>query len=167
MELQSDKKCSSSASGGFCIRQVQLRTPSLKRMEDFYTETLGMTRCSAESGDRLLSLGFAPESALLLLTEDPEAQVDPGYNCGLHHIAFQYPSRLDLARALHRIAQRNYPITGATHHGIAESIYLSDPDGNGLELFHLVDDDAGRNRSDRSMDLSDLMVIGGGSVPQP
>jgi catechol 2,3-dioxygenase len=29
----------------------------------------------------------------------------------------------------------NYPLEGASDHGVSEAIYLSDPDGIGLELY--------------------------------
>jgi catechol 2,3-dioxygenase len=36
---------------------------------------------------------------------------------------------------LKRIYEKNYPIEGASDHGVSEAIYLRDPDGNGVELY--------------------------------
>ena len=68
-----------------------------------------------------------------MLQEEPEAR-GAGRHAGLYHVAYNFASRLDLARALRRIAESRTPIEGATDHVTHEALYLSDPDGNGLEL---------------------------------
>lgn len=55
--------------------------------------------------------------------------------CGLYHTAILYPKRKDLAFILKRLAEANYPLTGAANHGVSEALYLNDPDGNGVELY--------------------------------
>lgn len=54
---------------------------------------------------------------------------------GLYHTAILYPTRKDLAIIYNRLLDRNYPLTGASDHGVSEAIYLDDPDGNGVELY--------------------------------
>ena len=54
---------------------------------------------------------------------------------GLFHTAILYPTRKDLAIILKRILDADYPITGASDHGVSEAIYLDDPDKNGVELY--------------------------------
>jgi catechol 2,3-dioxygenase len=54
---------------------------------------------------------------------------------GLFHAAILYPSRAALANALRRLVKANYPLDGASDHGVSEALYLTDPDGNGLELY--------------------------------
>ena len=49
--------------------------------------------------------------------------------------ALLYPTRKDLAIILQRLTERNYPIHGASDHGVSEAIYLQDPDQNGVELY--------------------------------
>jgi len=46
-----------------------------------------------------------------------------------------YPERKDLAAILQRLIDAQYPITGASDHGVSEAIYLDDPDKNGVELY--------------------------------
>ena len=53
---------------------------------------------------------------------------------GLYHFAINYPERRDLAAALKRLIEMNWPIDGASDHGTHEALYLSDPDGIGIEL---------------------------------
>jgi len=40
-----------------------------------------------------------------------------------------------LATALRRVLAAKIPLQGAADHGVSESIYLSDPDDNGVELY--------------------------------
>ena len=51
------------------------------------------------------------------------------------HTAILYPERRDLAIIVKRLLEANYPLTGASDHGVSEAIYLDDPDGNGVELY--------------------------------
>ena len=54
---------------------------------------------------------------------------------GLYHTAILYPTRKDLAIVLKRLIAAQYPLTGASDHGVSEAIYLDDPDKNGVELY--------------------------------
>ena len=59
----------------------------------------------------------------------------PRNSTGLFHTAILLPTRKDLAVLLIRLRDANYPISGASDHGVSEAIYLSDPDQNGVELY--------------------------------
>ena len=67
------------------------------------------------------------------LVEDPSAR-PAGRHAGLYHYALLYPSREELARAAIRLSVTATEIDGASDHRTHEAIYLSDPDGNGIEL---------------------------------
>jgi catechol 2,3-dioxygenase len=58
----------------------------------------------------------------------------PGHT-GLYHTAFLYPDRPSLARAVARVLEAGIALEGAADHGVSEAVYLSDPDGNGVELY--------------------------------
>jgi len=59
-----------------------------------------------------------------------------GWDCtGLYHLAVLMPSRKALAHALKRLLDHQWPIEGASDHGVSEAIYLRDPDGNGIEIY--------------------------------
>jgi catechol 2,3-dioxygenase len=58
----------------------------------------------------------------------------PRNTAGLFHLAILYPGRRDLAQALRWLLEAEYPIDGASDHGVSEALYLRDPDGNGVEL---------------------------------
>ena len=54
---------------------------------------------------------------------------------GLYHVAFLYPDRKALAQAVARVLAAGIRLEGAADHGVSEAVYLSDPDGNGIELY--------------------------------
>jgi catechol 2,3-dioxygenase len=53
---------------------------------------------------------------------------------GLHHVALNYPTRAGLADAVRRLQAAGVPLRQLSDHGTHEAVYLSDPDGNDLEL---------------------------------
>jgi catechol 2,3-dioxygenase len=69
------------------------------------------------------------------LAGDPDAPPRPGGTTGLFHQAILYPTRRDLARALRRVIDSGWRLTGASDHLVSEALYLNDPEGNGIELY--------------------------------
>ena len=51
-------------------------------------------------------------------------------------MAFVYPDRRELGHAVRRLLDHGWPVDHATDHGGTVSVYLSDPDGNGVELYY-------------------------------
>ena len=85
---------------------------------------------------------------------------------GLYHTAILYPTRKDLANALKRLLEANYPLTGASDHGVSEAIYLNDPDKNGVELYWdkpkeewPIDKDGKLQMVTEALDLNDLLKL--------
>jgi catechol 2,3-dioxygenase len=59
----------------------------------------------------------------------------PPGTTGLFHTAILYPDRPALADALRRLVEHGIRLDGASDHGVSEALYLTDPDGNGVELY--------------------------------
>ena len=72
---------------------------------------------------------------------------------GLFHTAILYPTRKDLAIIFDRLNKADYPITGASDHGVSESLYLNDPDGNGVELYWDKPREFWSKKEDGSLDM--------------
>lgn len=109
---------------------VHLTVADLDRAIAWYEGALGLV--VHRRGEQDAELGDGTE-AVVVLHEDPEAQ-PAGRHAGLYHYALLYPDRTALAHAAMRLAATRTPIQGASDHGTHEAIYLTDPDGNGLEL---------------------------------
>lgn len=110
---------------------VQLIVSNLERTLAFYQQSLGF-QIHRRTGDTAwLGAGAAD---LLVLTENPAARPAPG-TTGLFHFAILAPSRLDLAYSLRHLAETRTPVDGFADHLVSEAIYLSDPEGNGIEIY--------------------------------
>lgn len=116
---------------------VHLTVADLERSVAFYQGVLGLQvlrRSPGFVGMGVLEDGAAPVT-LVLLSHQPEARPKPPHCRGLYHLALRLPTRRELARALRRLARRGWPIDGAADHWVSEAVYLSDPDGHGIELY--------------------------------
>jgi catechol 2,3-dioxygenase len=69
------------------------------------------------------------------LLSTPDAPPRPAGTTGLFHLAILVPSRLELARALRRVTESGWHLTGASDHLVSEAVYLRDPEGNGIEIY--------------------------------
>jgi catechol 2,3-dioxygenase len=111
---------------------VELTVRDLGRSLGFYERVLGLETLEREDGRAALGAGEHP---LLRLVEDPEAPERPARTSGLFHFALLVPTRARLAAALRRLAEGNWPLTGASDHLVSEALYLNDTDGIGIEIY--------------------------------
>jgi catechol 2,3-dioxygenase len=112
---------------------VKLTVSDIGSSQMFYERALGLT--TTELDDGALALGVAGEPALVELRGDRAAPRLNRRATGLYHLAVLVPSRRDLAWALKRLADERWPLDGASDHLVSEALYLSDPDGNGIEIY--------------------------------
>lgn len=121
---------------GTQIGHVHLKVSNLERSLAFYRDLLGF-EVSARYGDQAVFLSAGGYHHHIGLNTWHSEGVTPGprNHPGLYHTAILYPTRKDLAIILRRLTQNNYPISGASDHGVSEAIYLQDPDENGVELY--------------------------------
>ena len=115
------------------LTELTLRVADLAQVQAFYQDVLGFACLDSAAG--MATLGPPGASlSLLVLQAAPDAPPRPRGAAGLFHVAFLYPGRAALARALQRVLELGIPI-GSADHGVSEAIYLSDPEGNGIELY--------------------------------
>jgi catechol 2,3-dioxygenase len=118
------------------IGHVHLKVGDLQRSLDFYCGLLGFELMMRYGSDAaFLSAGGYHHHIGLNVWYSKGQPPAPETSPGLFHTAILYPGRGDLARALQRLLDAGYPLTGASDHGVSEAIYLDDPDRNGVELY--------------------------------
>lgn len=103
----------------------------LDAMTRFYADELGFNVLARAAGQ--VTLGA--DTPLLVLRHDPNATLPAPGSAGLFHIAYLLPSRLDLARWALRACANGLRLDGASDHLVSEALYLSDPEGNGIEVY--------------------------------
>ncbi|WP_407520323.1 VOC family protein [Lacibacter sp. MH-610] len=118
------------------IGHVHLKVSNLERSLQFYRDLLGF-EVMQYYGDSavFLSAGGYHHHIGLNTWHSKNAGPAPVNTAGLYHTAILYTTRKDLAVILKRLMEANYPLTGASDHGVSEAIYLNDPDRNGVELY--------------------------------
>lgn len=118
------------------IGHVHLKVSDLAQSLAFYCDLLGF-EITTKYGDQavFISAGGYHHHIGLNTWFSKNAAAASQTGVGLFHTAILYPSRKDLAIILKRLIDANYQLDGASDHGVSEAVYLSDPDGNGVELY--------------------------------
>jgi catechol 2,3-dioxygenase len=154
------------------IGSVTLAVGDLDRSAAFYENVLGLPVIARD--DRRAQLGTDPQHPTLALEAIERPVPVPAGSTGLFHVAWLHPTRAALADSVRRVAGAGRRFEGASDHGVSEALYLSDPDGLGIELYA----DRPRESWERPpggrgvkmvtlpLDLEDLLAQGG-AQPSP
>ena len=149
------------------IGHVHLKVSNIERALDFYQNLLGfeITQRYGE-GAVFISAGGYHHHIGLNTWHSKDAGPAPIRAAGLYHVAILYPTRKDLAIILKRLIDADYPLSGASDHGVSEAIYLNDPDLNGIELYWdrpreqwTRDGNGNLNMTTEALDLDDLLQL--------
>jgi catechol 2,3-dioxygenase len=116
---------------GTTLGTVHLTVSHLARSLAYYEDVIGLR--VLERDDRRASLG-AVQTALLVLVEERGARPAAGFT-GLFHFALLVPQRRDLASWLAHGLRDRVRLVGRADHFVSEALYLSDPDGHGIEIY--------------------------------
>jgi catechol 2,3-dioxygenase len=118
------------------IGHVHLKVSNLEKSLAFYQGLLGFELVMMYGKQAaFISAGGYHHHIGLNTWQSEGAPPAPAFGVGLYHTAIVYPTRKDLAAIFKRLIDAQYPLTGASDHGVSEAIYLDDPDGNGVELY--------------------------------
>lgn len=146
------------------IASVTLAVSDLARSSDFYERILGLPILEREP-QRVL-LGERPSTPALELSAIEHPKAPPAGSSGLFHIAWLHRTRAGLAETVRRVLDRGQRFDGASDHGVSEALYLSDPDGLGIELYtdrprelwERPPDGRGVNMVTLPLDIEDLLA---------
>jgi catechol 2,3-dioxygenase len=114
------------------VARVGLKARNAEALARYYRETVGLNEISRSNGTISMGAGARP---LLMLEADPSARPDDPHSAGLFHTAFLLPNRADLGRWVKHAIEKRIPIDGASDHLVSEALYLTDPEGNGIEIY--------------------------------
>jgi catechol 2,3-dioxygenase len=114
------------------VGMVTLRVRNLDLVTDYYRDVIGLTVMARSPMGALLGAGGV---RLLNLQRREAAPREARNAAGLYHTAFLMPTRNDLARWLVHAAANKVRLSGFADHLVSESVYLDDPEGNGVEVY--------------------------------
>jgi catechol 2,3-dioxygenase len=149
------------------IGHVHLKVSNIENSLKFYRDILGF-EITQHYGDSavFLSAGGYHHHIGLNTWHSKDAGPAPVRAAGLYHLAILYPTRKDLAMVLKRLIDAQYPLTGASDHGVSQALYLNDPDRNGVELYWdrakeewPINEKGNLNMVTEALDLADLLRL--------
>ncbi|MCP4621092.1 MAG: VOC family protein [Bradyrhizobium sp.] len=114
------------------VGMATLRVRKLDPVADFYRDVIGLAVMERSATSATLGAGGVK---LLVLEANADVAQESKRAAGLYHTAFLMPTRKDLARWLVHAAIHRVPLSGFTDHRVSESVYLDDPEGNGIEVY--------------------------------
>lgn len=116
------------------IGTAHLQVSNLERALSFYKDKLGFKEILRTGDSAALSANGA-HPAQIILSARIDAKPKPPRTTGLFHVAIRFPNRRELAKVFRRLLENEWQFQGFSDHGVSEALYLSDPDGNGVELY--------------------------------
>ena len=114
------------------VSKVGIKARDGHALADYYKSVVGLKEVGRRPGVIVLGAGddgfFEIEEVKTLRQDDPRS-------AGLFHTAFLWPKRADLARWTRHATDRQIQLDGASDHLVSEALYLTDPEGNGIEIY--------------------------------
>ena len=124
------------APAGTRVGHIHLKVADLTRAIAFYRDVLGFeVQQLYGSQAAFLSAGGYHHHIGLNTWSSRGGSPAPDGHTGLFHVAFAYPTRADLGRAVAQVVDAGVALDGAADHGVSQAVYFNDPDGNGIELY--------------------------------
>ena len=137
------------------VGTVGLSVADLDRSLAYYTAAIGLDLQARGDGRAVLGV---PGRPLVELHEEPGAE-RAETTAGLFHLALLLPTRRDLAAWLQHAIDAQIRIDGLGDHVVSEAVYLTDPDGHGIEVY------ADRDRATWDGRVAELMGTFAVDVP--
>ncbi len=114
------------------VGETRLAVTDLDLVTRYYNQAIGLEVLEKSDHGAVLGAGGKP---LLHLSSGKDIRPQPARTSGLFHTAFLMPDRQALGRWLVHAAHSGVRLDGAADHLVSEAIYLSDPEGNGIEIY--------------------------------
>lgn len=113
------------------IKSVTLMVKDIEKSLEFYTKNIGLEIISKENDT--YSLGVL-DNVLVILISNPSAKAKTR-TTGLYHFALLLPNEKFLGQLIKYFITTEQKIIGGSDHAVSQALYLSDPDGNGIEIY--------------------------------
>lgn len=156
---------------GTRLGAVHLRVADLHGVVEFYQEVLGMEVLAEDAATAALGEGPGMPPLLVLHAAGKGGSAPTPGSPGLYHVAFRVPGRGGLGALIRRIREAGWRFQGFADHNVSEAAYLSDPEGNGIEIYADRDPDVWRTvdgeifMTTEPLDLEGLLAVAARPAP--
>jgi catechol 2,3-dioxygenase len=124
-----------STRAGWPLLAFELKTLNLPLLVDYY-KRLGLTLRDQNESEGTASFGFDTNGQTVLrLRQIADGEIKPSGDAGLYHFALLIPSEEDLGGFLKNLDEVGIQLAGFNDHGVSQALYLTDPEGNGIEIY--------------------------------
>ncbi|WP_438317404.1 VOC family protein [Sporosarcina sp. FA9] len=114
------------------VGEVNINVLNLDSALEFYQKVIGFQ--VLEQTSRKVILTADGKTGLLTLEQPADVLPKEQGKSGLFHFALLLPTRADLADFFRHLDKTGYQF-GASDHLVSEALYITDPDGNGIEVY--------------------------------
>jgi len=119
------------------LGHIVLYVKDLETSRGFYRDVLGWKEVASAGGQMAMFSSGRTHHELLLIEVGPNAApVPPGRRLGLYHFGLKIGTTDDELREAHQaLVDAGATVVGSADHGVTHSLYITDPDGNEIELY--------------------------------
>ena len=117
------------------LGHVVLKVRDVQKAKDFYTRALGLQVAYEDRQRNAVFLSFGTEHHELALFQLATGEPPEAAQPGLHHMAWQLGSFVELQAAHRELLEIGIPVEATIEHNVTRSVYFFDPDGNRVELY--------------------------------
>lgn len=122
------------------LGHVVLKVRDRKRSEAFYAGVLGLPLVARFEGPLMSFFSLGDHHDFAVMEVGPDAPLPAENGVGVHHVAFKIGNSLDdLKKAKAYLEGAGIPVKPVDHE-VTQSLYMQDPDGNGIEVYVDVSD---------------------------
>ena len=131
------------------INHLVINVKDIERAHAFWSGILGFEQCGELSGRPGMVMRFyrgntgSHHDLALVQVQNPEAVEDPSdewnmgaQKTGINHVAIKWPSREAWLQELAFLQSKGVTFHRRVDHGMTHSVYISDPDGHGIEVLY-------------------------------
>jgi catechol 2,3-dioxygenase len=143
------------------VGHVVLKVRDIERSARFYRDVLGLKEVARANFGRPMAFFSTGENHhdIAVMEVGPEAPLPQPGGVGLYHVALVIGITLDELRAAKaHLEAHGYTKLRLTDHKVTQSIYLDDPDGNGVELYVNADEAIWRSDPSRVATVGPLTL---------
>jgi catechol 2,3-dioxygenase len=118
------------------LGHIVLYVRDIERSRRFYRDVLGWNEIAGEGPMAMFSSGRTHHELLLLEVGPNAAPIPPGRRVGMYHFGLKIGTTdEELREALQTLADAGANVVGTADHSVTHSLYITDPDGNEIELY--------------------------------